>query len=412
MAKQEPAYDNSSTTFPPFTDFGGKEFHNASFRGVVFKGKVGFQKTRFTGITDFSGAIFEGPSDFTEAQFSGDAIFRQATFGEPAKFNHCDFAGKADFATARFAHDAHFSHTVFRGDAEFGNAQFHAWGLFDSSRFESSMTFEESVFFGSANFTAVEFATDARFGKARFIAYADFQKARFHSRALFQNASIECKTLFREVKFAKEANFTDCRFTHPVNFALADFQASATFERVIFMQFVDFSKAHLADSFLLAPPRGNEGLAPEMRFESVTIDHPERVLFSNISFEKITLMDTRLRGIRFENPRWPKRGLFHKRAVVYDEIQKEKPDPAKLAQLYRDIRANLRMAGVTTDLGDLFYSEMEVRRKQRRAGADPLYFYRRYLSPYTLLWLTCGYGRRPLRAAITALLAGGLLYFR
>ena len=147
------------------------------------------------------------------------------------------------------------------------------------------------------------------------------------------------------------------------------------------MQFVDFSNAHLADSFLLAPPKGSEGLAPEMRFESVAIDNPERVLFSNISFEKITLMGTRLRGIRLENPRWPRRGFPKKRAVVYDEIQKEKPDPEKLAQLYKDIRANLRQAGTTSDAGDLFYSEMEVRRKQRRAGADSIYFMRRYFSP-------------------------------
>src|SRR5205823_3765757 len=120
-----------------------------------------------------------------------------------------------------------------------------------------------------------------------FIAYADFPRAQFHGRAEFANASIECKTIFRDARFTKEANFTDCRFTHPVNFAAAEFEAPATFDRVIFMQFVDFSKIHLADSFLLAPPKGSEGLAPELRFQSVVIDHPEKVCFSNISFEKI-----------------------------------------------------------------------------------------------------------------------------
>jgi hypothetical protein len=122
-------------------------------------------------------------------------------------------------------------------------------------------------------------------------------------------------------------------------------------------------------------------------------------------------MGTALRGIRFENPRWPKRGLTKKRAVVYDEIQKDKPDPDKLARLYQDIRANLRAAGTTSDMGDLFYSEMEVRRKQRRSGPDRLHFLRRYFSPYTLLWLTCGYGRRPLRAAATVALVALLIYF-
>jgi uncharacterized protein YjbI with pentapeptide repeats len=412
MAKQELAHDNKSLVFPPFTDFTGKEFHNASFRGAVFEGKVTFQKVRFTGVTDFSGATFKGPSDFSEADFQGDVIFGQATFREPAKFNKAEFRADADFATANFKHDSHFSGTEFHGNTNFTGCEFHAWGLFDSSRFDSSVTFAQSIFFGSANYNGVEFVTDADFAKTRFIAFADFQKAHFRGKALFQNASVECKALFRQSVFSQEANFTDCRFTHPVNFATTDFQAPVLFDHVIFMQFVDFSKAHLADSFLLAAPHGSAGLSPEMRFESVSIDHPERVVFSDISFEKIMLIGTGLRGIRFENPRWPRRGMFTKRAVVFDEIQKEKPDPTKLAQLYRDIRANLRAAGTTTDLGDLFYSEMEVRRTQRRPGADSFYFLRRYFSAYTFLWLTCGYGRRPLRAAITAAIVAALVYFR
>ena len=412
MAKQEFAQDNNGLVFPPFTDFTGKEFQNVSFRGAVFEGKVTFQKARFIGNTDFSGATFKGPSDFTEAEFEGRVAFQSATFTEPAKFDKVCFKADADFTSADFKHDAHFSGAAFRGNAAFTGSEFHAWGLFDSSRFESEIRFKNTTFFGSANFTAADFARDADFEKTRFIAYADFQKAQFHGKALFQSASIECKTLFRGVVFAQDANFTDCRFTHPVNFASADFQAALVFDRVVFKQFVDFSGAHIADTFLLAPPQGEEGLAPEVRFESVVIDHPDRVLFSNISFEKITLMGTQLRGVRFESPRWPRRGLFKKRSVVYDEMQKEKPDPQKLAQLYKDIRANLRAAGTTTDLGDLFYSEMEVRRKQRRAGTDSFYFIRRYCSPYTLFWLTCGYGRRPLRIAITAAIVLALVYLR
>ena len=122
-------------------------------------------------------------------------------------------------------------------------------------------------------------------------------------------------------------------------------------------------------------------------------------------------MGTKLGGMSLESPQWPRRGLFKssQRAVVYDEIQKERPDPQKLAELYRDIRANLKQAGTTGDLGDLFYSEMEVRRRQRRGPHDRLYFMRRYCSPYTLLWLTCGYGRRPWRA-LAAAGAAALIY--
>ena len=57
----------------------------------------------------------------------------------------------------------------------------------------------------------------------------------------------------------------------------------------------------------------------------------------------------------------------------------------------------------------LFYSEMEVRRKQRRGPNDTFYFLRRYFSPYTLLWLTCGYGRRLWRV-IAAAGAAAVIY--
>jgi hypothetical protein len=248
------------------------------------------------------------------------------------------------------------------------------------------------------------------FDAVRFIAYADFTRAQFRGKAQFHGASIECKTIFSEVVFHREADFTDCRFTHPVNFKSAEFRSDARFERVVLLQFTDFTNARFCDAFLLSPPSGSQGLAPEIRFESVTLVKPQEVRFSNISFEKITLMGTALRGIRFDNPRWPMLGVFRKRAVVFDQIQKEKPDPQKLAALYRDIRANLRAAGIGSDVGDLFYSEMEVRRKQRRTGRDPFYFVRRYLSPYTLLWLTSGYGRRPIRLVVTAA-AIGLFYY-
>jgi uncharacterized protein YjbI with pentapeptide repeats len=389
----------SKAAFAPFTSFDGKVLHNADFRNAEFTAKVTFRNTQFTGNTDFRGARFNGVGDFTGAQFLGDVDFSGGSFTEPLRFDQITFAGKTNFAGVAFHHDAHFSETEFAGDSDFSDATFHAWGLFNKCRFKAGMTFEGTSFRGSANFTSVDFATDANFRNVRFIAYADFPGATFRGTACFAGASLECKTIFREVEFSSDADFSDCRFTHPVSFSGARFAAAATFDRVVFLQFVDFQRANFARDFMLSPPKGSEGLAPEIRFESVVLGNPNRVRFSNVSFERITLMGTNLRGIRFENPKWPQKGIFKatRRAVVYDEIQKEKPDPQKLAQLYRDIHSNLKTAGTVTDLGDLFYSEMEVRRKQHRGAQDRLYFLRRYLSPYALLWVTCGYGRRPWR---------------
>src|SRR6266850_690544 len=368
-----------AAAYPPFSSFDGKIFHDADFKGARFQSKVTFRNAQFNGKTDFSGAVFEGVGDFTGAQFLGDVDFSGATFTDPLRFDNIRFAGETNFSGVHFKHDAHFSESEFAGVCDFSQATFHAWGLFNKSRFKSQVTFERACFRGSAQFEDVDFATDADFRRVQFIPFA---------------------------------NFADCRFTHPVNFSAAHFAAAANFDRVIFLRFVDFKEAHFADWFVLSPAEGSEGFAPEIRFESVTFDDPAKVRFQNISFEKTTLLGTNLRGISFENPRWPRRGLFKstQRAVVYDEIQKEKPDPEKLARLYRDIRANLKQAGTKTDLGDLFYSEMEVRRKQRRRPADGGYFLRRYFSPYTLLWLTCGYGRRPRRAVVTAG-AAALLYW-
>jgi uncharacterized protein YjbI with pentapeptide repeats len=403
---------SKSAVYPAFASFDGKVFENADFRDAEFVDKVSFRNAQFKGRTDFRGAKFNGVGDFTGAQFLGDVDFAGAAFTEPLRFEKIRFAGKTNFSGVDFCHDAHFSETEFAGDADFSKAIFHAWGLFGKSRFKGRMTFDGAFFKGSANFSEVSFATDADFKKARFIAYADFPGAVFQGKALFGGASLECKTIFRKARFASEVDFSDCRFTHPVSFSGADFAAAAGFDRVTFLQFVDFKDAHLQDSFVLSPPQGSEGLAPEIRFEGVKLSQPQKVSFSNISFEKITLLDTNVRGISFQNPKWPERGLLNstRRAVVYDEIQKEKPDPKKLAQLYKDIRANLKKAGATRDLGDLFYSEMEVRRTQRRGEKDGLYFLRRYFSPYTLFWLTCGYGQRPLRVIAAITLAGAVYW--
>jgi uncharacterized protein YjbI with pentapeptide repeats len=398
----------SKAAFAPFTSFDGKIFENADFRNAQFAQKVSFRNVQFRGKTDFRGANFDGVGDFTEAQFLGDVDFSGSSFTEPLRFDKIKFAGKTSFTDVHFHHDAHFSETEFAGDASFSKTTFHAWALFDHSRFDASLSFAGACLLGSARFGDVEFASDADFRQARFIAYADFSAARFRGVALFSNAAVECKTVFRDTTFSKDVDFSDCRFTHPVHFSNAKFVGTARFERVVFLQFVDFKTAELAEAFVLSLPKGAEGLAPEIRFESVNLRSPEKVRFSNISFERITLMDTNVRGVEFENPKWPTKGLLKatKRAVVYDEIQKEKPDPQKLARLYRDIRANLKKAGTTSDLGDLFYSEMEVRRKQRRGDNDWLHSLRRYFSLYTLLWLTCGYGRRPRRLIVTAAVLG------
>jgi len=374
---------------PAVTNFDGKQFQDADFSGARFTSKVTFRDARFHGKTSFRGANFEAPADFTGTQFLGDVDFCASNFSEPPRFDNLQFAGKTAFAGVHFRHDAHFSDAEFIGESDFSQVTFHAWGLFSKSRFRAGVTFQNACFSGSAHFEDVDFMADADFRGIRLIPFADFQRAQFRGNASFNNSSIECKTLFQRARFWKSADFSDCRFTHPVNFSAAHFSGAVNLERVIFLQFVDFKEAHLADSFILAPPGGSEGLAPEIRFESVILDEPANVRFKNISFEKITLIGTKLRGMRLENPKWPRRGLFKssQRAVVYDEIQKEKPDPQRLAELYRDIRANLRQAGATADIGDLFYSEMEVRRKQWRGANDRLYFLRRYFSPYTLVWL-------------------------
>ena len=375
----------------PLSSFDGKVLHDADFNHAEFPDKITFRNARFTGKTGFRGAKFKDVADFTGAHFLGDV----------------------DFSAVHFHHNVHFSETEFAGDSDFSKATFHAWGLFNKSRFKAGMTFESACFLGSAKFGEVDFAADVDFRKARFVAFVDFQGAVFRGKTAFTGGSIECKTLFRNARFLKEAGFSDCRFTHPVNFSGASFADALAFERVTFLQFVDFAGAHIADAFVLSPPQGAQGLAPEIRFESVRLGQPEKVRFSGISFERITLMGTTIRGIRLDNPKWPKKGLLQstKRAVVCDEIQRETPDPQKLARLYQDIRANLKKAGTTADLSDLFYSEMEVRRKQKRGGNDNFYVLRRYFSPYTLLWLTCGYGRRPARLLIAAALAG-LAYWR
>ncbi|QKW17629.1 pentapeptide repeat-containing protein (plasmid) [Verrucosispora sp. NA02020] len=156
-----------------------------------------FNKTHFTGTTQFVGATFSGDARFDGATFAEDANFGGATFKGDATFIEARFGGEAEFLNATFSGDAWFFRTGFNSKAEFFEAKFsghQAW--FFEATFSGKANFMHARFSGDAWFEGATFAKDAEFGRATFSGITRFVGARFSSDAQFDMATFSGTTSF------------------------------------------------------------------------------------------------------------------------------------------------------------------------------------------------------------------------
>lgn len=262
------------------------------------------------------------------------------------------------------------------------------------------MYFFQSKFYESASFIDTLFNGETEFSGANFDGKVDFLRAKFNFPVDFSDATFGIEAYFSKTRFGAKAEFVGTRFNGRTYFF------SSTFEDIGV-----FSRTQFADSaFFSLSPR--QVTAPRIMFENVLMDRPERIKFENFNFGKTTFMGTNLRSITFHNPQWTHfspwstwlnlsyQSILGTRIVLNDETcgYLEK-NPEALRILYRDLKANFEDAKDYSDAGDFYYSEMEIRRKILRINESRIWrFFRRFLSPYTLYWLVCGYGERPLRA--------------
>lgn len=341
-------------------DFTRFVFPEANFSGARFTRAADFREATFTQDADFRGATFTQAAKFFGATFTGAAHFFGAKFKGQVSFEACRFRAGVDFQRARFGDEADFVETEFGG-----NELFEYYSPLKTADFKGAATFFEAIFGGKVYFAANRFAGPVDFARAHF---AD--AGIFSSRSLAPGRRPEAATAGEEqaARLTGEPSRSE---------TLADGVPPAATRR--------------------AEVPGSEEAPPEICFEDVFLDRPERFRFENFSLERTTFVGTNLRQMRFHNPRWPRKG---RRVALYDELRPNPADPEMVRLLYRDLKANLEDARDWVAAGEFYYAEMELRRKAPRSGKDPWRWLRRYFSPYTLYWLAGGYGERPLRVLL------------
>lgn len=216
----------------------------ASFRGVIFPGKIGFVNNQLPNIY-FIGAIFNDVISFENATFTGFVSFAAATFKDDVIFNNATFIGDASFGGAVFNRFAYFEETAFSDKADFTRATSSNW-FSRKTKFKKDAIFKEFFFSGYARFYDTSFRVDADFSGATFNGDAGFDRVTFNaadecvlpfvdSEITVSDAMKRGTTRFNNATFRKTTKFIDAKFRGTTRFNDATFIGKARFDNAKFL---------------------------------------------------------------------------------------------------------------------------------------------------------------------------------
>jgi hypothetical protein len=387
------------------------------------------------GEVHFDHAQFTGHANFSEEVFFGATFFDHAVFRGPVTFEGAHFTQHADFDGAKFCQTANFKNVIFDDHLGFEGAQFDSAPTFGSTKFRSTVDLENTLFANGASMWGCTFQLARQLGP--FVA----KEAFFLDECLFsQRITVEAVT---DRLSARGAIFSDgVRISvrnAQIELSYADFGRSSTLSK--------------ASSWTLpAKPTWRQELKAE------PIAQPMLLTLQGAQVAELSISDIDLRASRFyrahgleslivesscEWPRTPRLGPYIKRDVIAEEcIWREgqraawgpkclswrakglpRPDgetdeqplkPEQLAAIYRALRKAGEDSKDQAGTGDLYYGEMEMRRRAELPegrGRIRAFCDRWIITAY---WLLSGYGLKASRAflAWTVLTLVGALAFR
>jgi uncharacterized protein YjbI with pentapeptide repeats len=453
----------------PAADFTGATFSgDAGFVGATFSGDAQFAGVTFGGTADFVEVTFGGAARFDGVTFGGAAHFVWATFSAYAGFAGVTFSAYAGFYEATFSGDAGFDRVTFSAGAGFVGVTFSAYAGFVGATFSAYADFTGATFSGYARFQVATFSRDVRFDGGTFGGYAGFVGVTFSGEAGFVRVTFSAGAGFVGAAFERVRQIgplvvgerlvlDDCVFGERVTIEVAAKVVSAraaTFAAGVHVR-VRWAEIALDDADFVRPSTlsgamtwrmdsdlQSPSVADERRIELEP--RPRLVTLRGAHVAELSLSDVDLRACRFFGahgleslsiegsctwPHSPTTRRYSDRETIAEEhpwrgsgwehpsIQPpqwlagrndpEQLQPAQVAALYRALRKAREDDKDQAGAGDLYYGEMEMRRRvplpqrgQRgrvRARSD-----RSILTAY---WLLCGYGLKASRALITLLLA-------
>ena len=301
--------------------------------------------------------LLESKITIKDSIFETDVNFQNTSLTD-VNFQNTSFLGKTDFNVTIFGCDAHFEDANFVGDAHFEDA-----------RFGGSAHFEDAHFFGDADFEDANFVGDAYFEDARFGGDADFEYASFGIGAYFYGAS-----------FGGDADFWSAIFVFYTTFEYASFGGDADFECASFGGDADFECANFGgDTYFLDASFdgdadfGSVGFGGDAIFNSTEFN---KVSFADITFIKVSFYEADFKSMKVE---W----VSLEDVLVFDGLT------------YIKLIKNFREMEQFKDADDAYYQYRRLSQANKEWSFSKL--------GDIFIWLSCGYGVKPWRAAAWAI---------
>ena len=241
------------------------------------------------------------------------------------------------------------------------------------------------------DFSGKEFKIDAYFSGAIFH-NAYFRKAIFKGNAYFSGAIFH-NAYFRKTIFKGNADFDDAAF-HNANFNRAIFQ-DAKFSGTTF-QNIYFSRATFKNKLEFASEE----------IEKLNLNHAEFLFRSNITVDltKVSFHRAFIENVAFIDCKWPKNYIIYEEKHMKDKDMYLSFDG--LETIYRDLKQNMQNHGDYITAGELYYREMEMRRKGAKTKKKRI-----WLELYRIL---AGYGEKPqlvIRNSFLIIVLAAVLFF-
>jgi len=247
--------------------------------------------------------------------------------------------------------------SIFETDVNFYNTRFREPLNFQNISFLGKTGFGGASFGGYANFGYADFGGDADFGYASFGGYANFRYADFGGDATFWYTDFGGDADFRYASFDGDTDFRYASFDGDTYFPYASFGGDVDFWSASFDGDADFGSASFSGYTIFSSTKFN------------------KVLFSNTKFTKVSLHDADFESMYVD---WvPLKEVlgFYGPAYIkliknFREMEQFKDADDATYQYRRQSQANKEWS--FSKLGDIF------------------------------IWLSCGYGVKPWRAAAWA----------
>jgi uncharacterized protein YjbI with pentapeptide repeats len=361
--------------------------------------------------------------------------FNGASFVEGAHFVGVTFGGPAFFDGARFECCADFSGTIFDFHADFDRVIFGAATEFVGAAFGDHVGFQDAVFDGQTTFD-----------RAVFRGYVDLERALFRRDASFREATFQEAYRIGPLAVGDLLQLDDCRFSSRVTLEGAAKRISAraaSFADGVWLSVrnaeialdnADFARASTltrATTWSLSDEWRGDDVTPagdEVQPQLVTLRGAQ---VADLALSGLDLRVCRFLGshglecIRIESScRWPhvSRRWRIDRETIAEELDvrggsdrdttppawlgkrndARELNPGQVAAIYRALRKAREDHKDQCGAGDLYYGEMEMRRRI----AIPARFRRGRLRARAeraiirLYWLLSGYGLRAGRAFV------------